>query len=292
MNIAYIYALSANLCFSVGVQFFTHYTRSLSSSWVNCYKALTAALLFGLTVAFFGGFHPIAMASIGLFFLSGALGLGTADVFMLKSFALMGPGRTMMIYGFQPLIIGVISYLLFGQVPDTSRLAAIFFFIICLFIFSLESFRKHGHWNMRAIVFALSAVIFDAVGVVITRYTFDINTGIATTEGNFYRALGAILFFIVLSFVRPFYFFSKARTLGTSGIAWVTVGSIMGTFLSLFLYLNALRHAPSLAAVSGIAITGTIFAAAFECIIEKKPPSKYLAVSFVFFLIGMKFLLF
>ena len=43
--------------------------------------------------------------------------------------------------------------------------------------------------------------------------------------------------------------------------------------------------------VSGV-LGGTIFAAFFECIIERKLPSKYLLIAFCFFLCGMKFLLF
>ena len=55
-------------------------------------------------------------------------------------------------------------------------------------------------------------------------------------------------------------------------------------------YLNSVRYAGALAAVSGIAITGTLFASAFECAVDRKLPSAYLLVSFVFFLGGMAFL--
>ena len=55
-------------------------------------------------------------------------------------------------------------------------------------------------------------------------------------------------------------------------------------------YLNSVRYAGALAAVSGIAITGTLFASVFECAVDRKLPSAYLLVSFVFFLGGMAFL--
>lgn len=290
MEKVYIYALAANLSFAVGVQFFTHFARRTSSPWVNCFKAAVAAVLFGATVFAQGGFHAVGYGYAALFFLSGMLGLGLADVLLIKAFSLMGPGRTMMLFGFQPLVIGVISYFAFGQAVDVRKSYAILFFVVCLFIFSLESFKKQGHWNLRASFFALGGVVLDAAGVLITRYTFNNSPGLTTTEGNFYRAIGALLLFALLSRFRPFRFFEKFRTLDRRSLLWIMLGSVAGTYLSLLFYLNAVRYAGALAAVSGIAITGTLFASAFECLVDRKPPSAWLLAAFAFFLGGMSFL--
>jgi len=290
MDKVYVYALAANLSFAVGVQFFTHYSRRLSSVWVNCFKAVVGASLFLLTVLAQGGFHQIDPRFVGLFFLSGMVGLGLADICLLKSFSLMGPGRTMMIFGFQPLVMGILSYFAFGQALEGRKLTAVIFFVICLFIFSLESFRKHGHWNTRASLYALGGVVLDAIGVAITRFSFNMNPGIGTNEGNFYRAAGALLLFAVISRLRPFHFFEKLGSLGRKGVFWITLGSVAGTYLSLMFYLSAVRYAGALAAISGIAITGTLFASAFECAFERKMPSAYLMVAFAFFFAGMSFL--
>ena len=290
MDAVYIYALAANLSFAVGVQFFTHYARKASSVWVNCFKGLVAAVLFAVTVLVTGGFTGAPPAFTALFFLSGALGLGLADIFLIKAFSLMGPGRTMMVFGFQPFLIGVISYFAFGQALEPRKAAAVLFFIVCLYIFSLESFRKQGHWNIKASLFALGGVLLDGTGVVITRYCFNNTPGISTTEGNFYRAAGALLLFAALSRLRPFHFVEKLRTLGGKNLFWLGVGSVAGTYLSLMFYLQSVRHAGALAAVSGIAITGTLFASIFECAVERRRPSSYLVVAFVFFLGGMALL--
>ncbi len=290
MDKVYIYALAANFSFAVGVLFFTHYARRISSVWVNCFKACVAAALFLLTVLAQGGFHQIDPGFAGLFFLSGMVGLGLADICLVKAFSLMGPGRTMMIFGFQPLIIGILGYFAFGQAVEGRKLAAIIFFVACLFIFSLESFRKNGHWNMKACLFALGGVALDGVGVVITRFSFNANPGIGTTEGNFYRAAGALLLFAVISRVRPFHFFEKLGTLSRRSVLWITLGSFAGTYLSLMFYLSAVRYAGALAAVAGIGITGTLFSSAFECAYERKMPSPYLLVALVFFFAGMAFL--
>ncbi|MFA7008596.1 MAG: DMT family transporter [Elusimicrobiales bacterium] len=290
MDRVYLYALAANLSFAVGVQFFTHYSKRLSSVWVNCFKASVASALFFLTVLAQGGFHQIDPRFTGLFFLSGMVGLGLADICLLKSFSLMGPGRTMVLFGFQPLVIGILGYFVFGQAVEGRKLAAVIFFVACLFIFSLESFRKRGHWNIRAGLFALAGVSLDAVGVTITRFAFNANPGIGTTEGNFYRAAGALLLFAVLSRVRPFHSFERLGALSRKGVLWIAVGSFSGTYLSLMFYLSAVRYAGALAAVSAIGITGTLFASVFECALERRMPSAYLIVSLGFFFAGMSFL--
>lgn len=290
METAYIYALAANFSFAIGIQFFTHYARSISSLWVNCFKGAVAALLFAATIMLQGGFHQVDPGMMGLFFLSGIIGLGLGDVYIIKAFSLMGPGRTMMVFGFQPLLIGVVSYFAFGQAIDVNKVYAILFFIVCLCIFSLESFRKHGHWNIRATLFALGGVTLDGLGVLITRYAFNSSPGISTTEGNFYRAAGALLLFAGMSAVKPFHFIEKLRGLSRTGLLWITLGSVAGTYLSLMFYLSAIRYSGALAAVSGIAITGTLFSSAFECLVERKLPSRYLVISLAFFICGMAFL--
>ena len=70
MDKVYVYALAANLSFAIGVQFFTHYARLLSSLWVNCFKAAVAAALFLATVLLGGGFHQIGAGSAGFFLAS------------------------------------------------------------------------------------------------------------------------------------------------------------------------------------------------------------------------------
>ncbi|MDD2805800.1 MAG: EamA family transporter [Elusimicrobiales bacterium] len=290
METVYIYALAANLSFAVGVQFFTHYARRVSSLWVNCFKGAVAAALFALTLLAQGGFHAISPGAAALFLASGMMGLGLADIFLIKAFSLMGPGRTMMLFGFQPLIIGAVSYFAFGQALEAGKVYAVLFFIVCLFIFSLESFKKQGHWNARASLYALGGVALDGLGVLVTRYAFNNSPGLNTVEGNFYRALGALLLFAALSRVKPFHFLGKIKELGGRSLLWITLGSVAGTYLSLMFYLSAIRYSGALAAVSGIAITGTIFASAFECLAERKLPSRYLLASFAFFLAGMAFL--
>jgi drug/metabolite transporter (DMT)-like permease len=286
-----MFALGANLSFAIGSMFFTYYARRFSSLWVNTYKALIAAFCFGLVILFTSGFHEITIENFSIFFISGLIALGIGDIFLIKSFQKLGPARTMVIFGFHPVIVGIISYFTLGQLVEPGKLIGIIFFIICLFTFSLENYRSSGKWEITGLLYAFAGMGLDAVGIIITRYGFDMNPELTAFEGNFYRCIGALFIYWIISLFRPFDFVSGFRGLTIKSRSFVIFGSLMGTFLSLALYLEAIKTA-HLASLSAIAITSVIFTSLLESIWDKKLPSKYLLVSFVFFLFGMHFILF
>lgn len=288
---ASILALMANFSFAFGSQFFTHFTRIYSSTWMNTFKALAAGIAFCITVLLTTGFNPITSIGFAFFLISGAVGLGVGDIFLLKAFGEIGPGRTMVIFGFHPIIVGIFSYIIFSQQVETHKLWGIFFFIICLLIFSLESFKATKQWKFKGLIYAFSGMVLDAGGVLLTRFAFDKNPMTSPLEGNFYRCIGAVLVYIVIRKFSPFHFRARLKSMSRRSLLFLCMGAFFGTYLSLMLYLQAIQVAQSLALISSISITAVIFSSTFECIWEKKAPSKYLLVAFIFFLIGTYFTL-
>jgi len=61
--------------------------------------------------------------------------------------------------------------------------------------------------------------------------------------------------------------------------------SLGGTFLSLMLYIMAVSKG-QLSVISSVSVTGPMFAEFFDCVVNKKRPTKYLLVAFVFFISG------
>lgn len=291
METVYLYALSANFCFALASQVFTHYSRKISAFWMNAYKALIALVCFAVAVLYLGGFRGVELTYGAAFFLSGALGLGLGDCFLLSAFREIGPGRTMLLFGFQPVIVGIMGFFFFGQTLNAEKFSAIAFFILCLVTISTESFRKDRNYQLKGISFAFLGMVFDALGVMLTRLSFDNNPGLGVMEGNFYRCIGAVAFFMIFGRFLKLEFLSRLKSFSPRSLLIVTFGSVMGTFVSLAFFLKAVQSA-HLATLSGIAITGTIFSSLFECILERKWPSRYFLLSFVFFLLGMRIILF
>jgi len=289
MNV-YILGLLSNFTFALGSQFFTFFTNKFSSTWVNAFKATFALFAFGFVLLLTNGFHPITISGFVLFFISGFLGLGIGDIFLLKAFGEIGPGRTLMIFGFQPIIIGFLSFILFDQDLDMEKFWAILFFIICVVIFSIETFRKSGKWQLQGIMYAFAGMFLDAVGLIITRYNYNLNIDLTPGEANFYRCLGAVFLFAILKFITPFDFRKNFKSLNLKLKGGLFLGAFLGTYVSLAFYLTAIQTA-HLASLSALAITSTIFSAGFECIMDRKLPTKYWWGAFAFFLGGMYFLI-
>jgi drug/metabolite transporter (DMT)-like permease len=258
---------------------------------MNFFKACMGLLCFGITITVVGQWHDIPASWVGLFLLSGTIGLGIGDILLLKAFSELGPGRTLILFSFQPLFLGVMSYYAFGQEVDSRKFMAIFFFILCVGITAFESFRRDRRWQVMGIALALGGILLDATGLVITRYTFNNNPQLTSLEGNFYRCVGAVLFFLLLSRVRPYNIVEQFKSLNLKSKTMVFLGGFLGTYLSLALYLHAVQRA-HLASLAGVAITGTLFTNILECIISQKWPSKYLLISLIFFGFGMNFLVF
>ena len=290
-NEVLLYALGANFFFALGSQFFTFFSRKVGSNWMNWFKAAFAQVGFCLFLFATNGFHWVGLQAFLALIASGVIGLGAGDIFLLLAFKEMGAGRTLMLFAFQPLIMGGAGYYLFDQQIDFYRFLAIFFFILCVLIFSVESFKEKKDWGLKGISFAMLGMLLDATGVVITRKMFDGNTELSPMLTNFYRTLGALILFQVMNAIKPIHFFTPLKSFSGREKAGVLFGALSGTFISLSLYLSAVQKA-NLASLSGVAITSTIFSAIFECLWHRKLPSKYLIAAFICFAFGMRILLF
>jgi drug/metabolite transporter (DMT)-like permease len=221
---------------------------------------------------------------------SGILGLGIGDIFLLNAYARMGAARTLILYGFQPFFIGALSYFFFGQELAGQRMVAVFFFVGCLFTFSLEKYRQAGHWEIPGLVAALVGVAFDNCGVVLSRWAFDQVPAMDALQANFLRCSGALAFYAVFAQVRRVDLAKGWRKLDRGGKKLAFISAAMGTFLALFLYLTAVKIG-HLASISALGVVGPILTSAMECAYYRKAPSKYLLTALALFLGGFSLLM-
>ena len=284
----YIFALLSNFSWGLGAQFYTFYSKKVSPVWVNIFKGTLGCILFGLTVILTGGFSAIPISAIGLFFLSGFIGLGFADTLFFKSFTGIGSSRTLIIVSFETLLVGVMGYYFFGQQISAVKFLSIFFLIACVFLFALESYKKTSKWNWQIILIALGGVVLDALGVIATRAAFNISDA-APLEANAYRCLGAVAAFAITAPVMKVRFFERINRMSSKALLGITIGAIIGTYFALLFHLTALKTG-HLATIAAMSCTSVIFAAFFECLFERKLPSKYLLAAIGLFLCAMYFL--
>ncbi len=259
---------------------------------MNAFKCVVATIAFSIAVLLTGNFlEPPSAMSVGIFFLSGFIGLNLADLFLLSAFTRIGSGRTLMIFSFQPVFLGFFGFVLFNQELSRTKILAILFMIACVFTLSYEKFKRLGHWEVKGPLFALMGVTLDSCGILLTRFSFDHDPHISVLEGNFYRCLGACVGFLITHFFfRPIPLIKKAREFRRRSQGLLLAASLGGTFISLWLFLTAISTG-HLATISAIVMCGPVFAAALESVTEKQWPSAYLLFALTLFGCGFYLLM-
>lgn len=290
-SLPYIAALSANILFAFASLMYAHYAQKFSVLWMNTFKAGISLLGSAAAVLIFVGFHLHGILPTVCLLLSGFVGLNLADLFLLTSFKRIGPARTLMLFGFHPVFLGIASYFLFQQSFDTHRLVALIFLLGCLFIFSWERYQSVGSWEIAGLLGALGGVCLDATGVLLTRYSYQVDINMTPIEGHLWRCIGAMVGFGVISIFRPIQLLEHFKSMPNKEQIQISVGAFFGTFISLLFGLYAYQKG-HMATLSAISVTSPIFAATFESIYHKRRPTRPLLAALASFIIGFLILIF
>jgi drug/metabolite transporter (DMT)-like permease len=263
----------------------TLYARRFSPIWINQVKVTIALFAFLIALMIGGKIVAISWTAVSLLFLSGFMGLFLGDIFLFRAFTTLGPARSLVLFSFQPLMLGLYGYFFLGQLFTLNQTFAVVCMMICLFIFMLERNKTTGSWDFKSFIWAFLGICLDAFGVMMTRESYEMTAGLETFQVNVIRCLGALTGFLILNQTRFFNIFAEFYTLRKREISLVAGAAFCGCFLSLTLYLSALKYA-HVGTLTAISITGPVWVSLLECIYYRKLPSFYLLSAFTFFLTG------
>lgn len=276
--------LTAIFVFTGASVFYAEFARKYSALWMNTFKAIVALVAFSLSTIVMlawgiSDWHRLDTQSGLFFFFSGVMGLGVGDIFLLLAYARIGSSRSLMIFSFQPLFIGLQAYFIFGQQVSAYQGLAIFLLIACVFIISFERFREEGRWEIKGIVFAIIGVILDNIGVVMSRLAFD-QTGMNAVEANWLRALGAVIVLLLIQKIRREKTFAPLKLEVPRRRAIILVAAFFGTYVSLICWLTAVKtgHLATLSAIGGI---NPLAAGLWEWALEGKRPKASFIAGFI-----------
>lgn len=281
----YALAIGANLTYSTSSMVFSIYAKRFSSMWINQIKVFVAFLAFLVAMLFSNQMAAVSSYGIGLLVLSGFIGLCFGDIFLFRAFTTLGPARSLVLYSFQPLMLGIYGYFFLGQLFSLNQTLAVICMVVCIFIFMLERNKLTGTWDFKSFTWAFLGITLDAVGVMLTREAYELDPSLETFQVNVIRCLGALLGFLLIS---PKSYFNLARDLGAlrkREVSLLVGSAICGCFLSLTLYLAALKYA-HVGTLTAIAITGPVWVSLLECLYHKRLPNMFLVMAFSFFLAG------
>lgn len=280
----YALALTANLFFSTASMVFSHYSRKFSPEWMNMTKVAVAMGCF-LAACAFTGVVTLPLVAVAYLALSGLLGLCIGDLFLFRAYATLGAGRSLVLYSFQPLLLGIYGSVFLGQTVSASQSAAVACMMACLGLFVLERNRLHGQWDLKSFLWAFTGILLDGVGVMLTRTVYEMAPTLGSMQVNVIRCGGALLGFLVLSPKGYARIIGDFRRLPDKERWILVIACLCGTFLSLSLYLAALKHA-HMASLTALAITGPVWVSLLECLWARRLPNRYLSGAFLFFVLG------
>jgi drug/metabolite transporter (DMT)-like permease len=284
----YILALASNFFFSTASLVFSMYAKRFSPWWVNQLKVAVALTLFAAATLYTQTVE-ISWQATGYLLLSGFIGLCIGDLFLFRAFTTLGAGRSLVLFSFQPLLLGLYGWIFLDQLFTINQSIAVACMISCLFVFLLERNKLTGKWDGLSFIWAFSGIFLDALGVMLTRESYEMTAGLDSMQTNLIRCLGAMIGFLI---IRPKGIFIVARDLWAMkkrDTSLVLISCVCGTFISLSLYLAALKYA-HVASLTAVAITGPVWVSLLECLWEKKLPNRYLTAAFTLFVVGFYFM--
>jgi drug/metabolite transporter (DMT)-like permease len=281
----YLFAIGANLTFSTASLFFSIFSVRFSPVWMGTVKVFLATIAFLIAMTLSGQINSVPWSAVMLLFISGLGGLCGGDIFLFKAYRTLGAGRTLVMFSFEPLLLGIYGYFFLGQIFSVNQFLAVICMVVCIYIFMLERSKLYGSWDFKSFVWAFTGILLDAVGVMLSRSAMDIAPGMEPFQVNLIRCVGALVGFLIVS---PKIFLQFPKDIWNFNVRdkVVVIGaSLGGCFLSLALYMTALKYA-HVGTLSAIAITGPVWVAMLESIYYRRFPNRYLMGAFVFFLLG------
>ena len=227
----------------------------------------------------------LGLPAAGSLFLSGFIGLCFGDIFLFRAYATLGAGRSLVLFSFQPLLLGIYGYFFLDQIFSLNQTLAVICMIICICIFMVERNKTTGSWDLTSFLWAFLGIALDALGVMFTRTAYELTPGLETFQVNVIRCIGALVAYFMISPKSYAILVKDVIGMRKREISLLVGASIGGCFIALTLYLAALKYA-HVGTLTAISITGPVWVAMLESIYYKKWPNPYLLGAFAFFLTG------
>jgi drug/metabolite transporter (DMT)-like permease len=286
----YILAIGANLTFSTSSMVFTYFAKRFSAMWIAQVKVFIALIAFLVAMAFTGDMASIHPNSLGFLLLSGLVGLCLGDIFLFKAYSTLGASRSLVLFSFEPLLVGIYGFFFLGQIFSLNQTLSVICMIICIFIFMLERNRQLGAWDFKSFGWALLGITLDSIGIMLTRSAYEQSPGLETFQVNAIRCAAAVIGYILISPKSYGRVTKDIFTLTTKQKSLLVGSALFGCFVSLTLYLAALKFA-HVGTLTAISITGPIWVSLLECIYHRRLPNPYLVAAFAFFVTGFYLML-
>jgi drug/metabolite transporter (DMT)-like permease len=240
-HIGEIASILTAICWTLSALFFQRAGAKVGSLSVNIIRIFLGILFLGVTTFFTRGmFFPMDATPYNWFWLglSGVVGFFLGDLFLFKSYTLIGSRTSQLIMSLAPMITAIIGWLFLSEILPVKSILGIIVSISGIMI-AVAGKKLKLNIPLKGFLYALGGALGQAVGLVLSKKGMGDYDAIAATQ---IRAIfGFVCFFLLVTFLKRWRRISLAVKDRTS-MKSITLGAVFGPFVGVTLSLYAVQH--------------------------------------------------
>ena len=236
-----IAALVVAVCWTLSALFFEKAGRKIGSLSVNIIRLVWAFLLLGITLLFTKHtFFPLDATAYQWFWLglSGIVGLFLGDLFLFKSYLLIGSRTATLIMSTVPVITATVGWFFLEEILSLKSILAILISITGIVI-AISDRRLKINVPAKGLLYAFGGALGQAFGLILSKKGIGDYDPISATQIRI--LFGLVCFIIMITLLRRWPKVKEAFR-DKSGIRSVSIGSFFGPFLGITLSLYAIQN--------------------------------------------------
>lgn len=239
-------ALAVAFFWTITALAFEYAGNKVGSLAVNVIRLLFAFIYLSIFCAFTrGSALPIDANSEQWFWLSlsGLIGFVLGDLFLFKSYGLIGSRLSMLVMTTVPPITALLGWLLLNESMSIKSYIgmSLTFLGVALAVNARRKMgdNEHFKYSFKGIIFAFGGAIGQAVGLVLSKFGMGGYNAFASTQIRIITGIvGFVILVIVLKRVKSVICAFSNR----EGMKGIVIGSVFGPFLGVSLSLYSIQH--------------------------------------------------
>lgn len=253
-HVGEIASLLTAVCWTFSAIYFEKAGRRVGSLSVNIIRIFLGVIFLGITTLFTRGmFFPIDATPYNWFWLgiSGIVGFFLGDLFLFKSYTIIGSRTSQLVMSLAPMITAVIGWFFLSEYLTPKSIAGIVVSVTGIMIV-VAGKKLRLDVPVKGFLYAIGGALGQAVGLILSKKGMGDYDAIAATQ---IRAIfGFAAFALLVTFMRRW----RKVILATGerkSMNAITIGAMFGPFIGVSLSLFAVKHTETGIASALMALT-------------------------------------
>lgn len=238
-----ILSLATAVIWAAAVIFYKKSGETTSPLALNLFKNCLGLTLFLLTLAVIGEptLPNVSWKKYVWVAISGAIGIGVADMIFLKSLNLLGAGRTAVVESMYSPFVIVLSFFWLDERLRALQLIGASIIVLAVIASSYE--RTKDKINRGRLWKGLLIGIFShflmALGMVMIKPVLDNEPLLWTIT---WRLVGGVVVLVIITMLHPHRHEALKTLRAAGGLRWTFLGSFFGAYLVLITWLGGMKY--------------------------------------------------